>query len=158
MIGPCSSLRIALLPALALALLAPTGGCAGQQIPAHDGYKSPKSTPWKKPKVLSIDEDLEGEIDGELDYAARKRARWLAVDLAFPASMQVQLQTGGDDRDLDIGLEILDDGFNVLAKADAEDEDAGEPRKERSIKDVQPGRYYIHLYLQGRLDRADYTV
>ena len=148
-----SSLRIALL-VLAFALVA----CGGSAIPTHNGYKNNK--PWEKTKVLELEDD-EAETDGTLDYPDRKRARWLAVDLPGNGELEVVLNAeprGGGDGEMDVAFEVLDQGFNMLLRADAEEEDAGEQKKTRTLYELRPGRYYVHVYLEGRTDRADYGI
>src|SRR5690606_14874812 len=38
------------------------------------------------------------------------------------------------------------------------EEDAGERNKSRTVEEVRKGRYLIHLFLQRRLDEAEFTV
>lgn len=144
--------------------------CGGTKVPEHAGYKTKKARPWDKPKVLKLEKNA-AKADTDLDYARFKRAKWYAVDLTGPGTLDVQLEVtpggpgsasgGGDDedseeQDMDVGLEILDGkSFNVLAKSDLEAEDAHELKKQRTLKDLPEGRYLIHVYLQGRLDTAD---
>ena len=145
------------LRGLALAALA-LAACGGPQIATHNGYKT-KSKPWEKAKPLVFEED-EAEADGELDYAARRRARWFAVDLPFAGEIQVSLSASPliERSEMDVAFEVLDAGYNVLVRADAEEEDAGEQKKERMVYELEAGRYYVHVYLQGRADRADYGI
>jgi hypothetical protein len=147
-----------IVPALCLVL----GACGGVKVPKHSGYKSDKSKPWKKPKVLSFDEKLEAKAEGDLDYKDFRRAKWFAVDLPAQGELAVRLEITppGDqtNEDFDLGMEVLDPGFRVISKSDAEDEEAGELTKSKALLDLNQGRYYIHLYLQGRLDNADYVL
>ena len=53
-------------------------------------------------------------------------------------------------------MEILDPGYRVIAKSDLEEEDAHELTKSKTLYDLAPGKYLIHLYLQSRLDTADF--
>ncbi|MGE3545687.1 MAG: hypothetical protein AB7L28_17245, partial [Kofleriaceae bacterium] len=62
----------------------------------------------------------------------------------------------GDD--FDLGVEVFDASYHVLAKSDLEDEDAHELTKTRVVSGLHAGRYLIHLYLQGRMDIADFTL
>ncbi len=141
--------------------------CGGTKVPEHPGYKSKKAQPWTKAKVLKLEKNA-AKAEADLDYARYKRARWYAVDLPGPGSLDVQMEVtpggpggGGDDedseeQDMDVALEILDGtSFNVLAKSDLEAEDAHELKKQRTLKELPEGRYLIHVYLQGRLDTAD---
>ena len=150
-----------------LGLLVPAAaGCGGTQVPQHSGYKKPKSKPWEKPKVLKLEQNA-AKLGFDLDYARYKRARWLAVDLPGPGTLEVQLEVTptsgsggqteeGEELDLDVAFEILDGAsFNVLASSDREADDANELKKQRTLKALPEGRYLIHVYLQGRLDAAD---
>jgi hypothetical protein len=144
-------------------------GCGGVKVPQHSGYKKPKSKPWEKPKVLKLEKGA-AKADVDLDYATYKRAKWLAVDLPGPGTLDVQIEVSpnsgnggvseeGEELDLDVGFEIVDGkSFAVLHKSDLEADDAHELKKQRSLKDLEEGRYLIHLYLQGRMDSADVDV
>ena len=136
--------------------------CGGVQVPKHSGYKSDKSKPWKKPKVLTWDEKLEAKAEGDLDYKDYRRAKWFAVDLPAQGELGLRLEITppGDqtNENFDLGLEIYDPGMRVISKSDAEDEEAGELTKSKQLLDLVPGRYFIHLYLQGRLDTADFIL
>jgi hypothetical protein len=55
-------------------------------------------------------------------------------------------------------MSVFDPGNRVISKSDLEDESAGELTKTKSLLDLPPGKYLIHLYLQGRLDTADYIL
>jgi hypothetical protein len=147
-----------IVPALVAVLCA----CGGVKVPKHSGYKSEKAKPWKKPKVLTWDEKLEAKTEGDLEYKDYRRARWFAVDLPAQGEVTLRLEITppGDqtNEDFDLGLEVLDPGFRVVSKSDLEDDEAGELTKTKTLFDLNPGRYYIHLYLQGRLDSADYII
>jgi hypothetical protein len=55
-------------------------------------------------------------------------------------------------------MEVLDPGFRVIAKSDLEESDAGELTKTKTLVDLAPGQYLIHLYLQGRMDTAEFVL
>lgn len=137
-------------------------GCGGAKVPAHSGYKSEKAKPWTKPKRLEWDDKMEARDDGELNYADFRRARWYAVDLTAPGDLTLRLETSplNDEinEEFDLAMEVLDPGNRVISKADLEEDDAGELNKMRTLRDLSPGRYLIHLYLQGRLDIAEYEL
>jgi hypothetical protein len=137
-------------------------GCGGADIPMHSGYKNDKLKPWKKPKVIPLDEKGEGKVDGELNYAEYKRAKWYAVDLPADGELDVNIEISppGDaaDEDFDLAMEVLDPNFQVISKADLDEEDAHEVIKNRALYDLAPGRYLIHLYLQRRIDTAEYDL
>ncbi|MDB4959455.1 MAG: hypothetical protein JWO36_7024 [Myxococcales bacterium] len=136
--------------------------CGGVQVPEHNGYKSDKAKPWKKAKTLKFDDKNEAKSEGDLSYLAMKRAAWFAVDVTTPAALDLRLEVtppgDGVNEDFDLAMEVLDPGYRVVSKADLEEEDAHELNKTRSLVDLAPGRYLIHLYLQGRLDTADYIL
>jgi hypothetical protein len=148
--------RTSLVLSLALAFLA---GCAGKQIPQHTGYKGKKPTPWTKATAIELDDELAGKAEGELDYGAYKRAKWFTVTLPGPGELTIDLEVvPSGDADMDVAMEVLDKNFHVVTRADADAEDANEQKKQRKLADLDEGIYYIHLYLEGRLDAADFEV
>jgi hypothetical protein len=143
--------------------------CGGVKAPQHSGYKKPKSKPWEKPKVLKLEKGA-AKADVDLDYATYKRAKWLAVDLPGPGTLDVAIDVSpnsgsggvteeGEELDLDVGFEIVDGkSFAVLHKSDLESDDAHDLKKQKAIPDLDEGRYLIHLFLEGRMDSADVDV
>jgi hypothetical protein len=151
-------MRTHALAAGAAALVLGLAACA--KIPTHSGYKNDKVKPWKKPEVLAFDEKGEVEDDGELDYKTLKRAKWYALDLAQEGELELELEIspGLDDDGFDLAMEVLDPNFNVISKADLEEDDANELLKTRTLYELSSGRYLIHLYLQRRIDSAEYDL
>lgn len=150
---------IVLVPvALALAIAA----CGGPKVPTHSGYKTDTAKPWKKPKALALDEKLEAKTDGELAYRDYKRARWYSIEL--PATGELTLKFDitppGEavNEEFDLAFEVLDPGFRVISKSDLEEADAYELAKSRTLVDLSAGKYLIHVYLQGRMDSAEYEL
>lgn len=148
-----------IVPAIASLALA---ACGGPKVPQHAGYKNMKAKPWKKPKGLSFNDKLEAKTDGELSYPEYRRARWFVVDLPRPGELAIRLEITppGDatNEDFDLGIEVLDPGYRVISKSDLEDDDAFELTKTKTLFDLAAGKHYIHLYLQGRMDSADYVL
>lgn len=145
-----------------LASILALAACGGAKVPMHSGYKSEKAKPWKKPKLLAWDEQMETKTDAELSYPNMRRARWYALDIPANGELELRLEINppGDEvnDDFDLAMEVLDPGHRVISKADLEEDDAGELNKSRTLYDLTPGRYLIHIYLQGRLDVADYVL
>ena len=144
-------------------LLLIVAACGGAQVPTHNGYKGKKPQPWKKAKALKFDDKGEAKAEGELSYPNYKRAAWFAADLSQGGQLDVKLEITppGDsvNDEFDLGLEVLDKDFRVIARSDlSEGDDTGDLQKSKSLKDLEPGKYYIHLYLQHRLDTADYSL
>jgi hypothetical protein len=144
-------------------LLFIVAACGGAQIPAHNGYKGgSKAKPWKKAKTLKFDEKMEAKVEGDLSYPDQKRAAWFVADLIQPGALDLRLEITppGEavNEDFDLGFEVLDAGYRVIAKSDLEDGDAGELTKTKALLDLEPGKYHIHLFLQGRMDTADYVL
>jgi len=143
-------------------LLLIVAACGGTQIPMHNGYKGgDKAKPWKKSKTLKWDDKLEAKAEGDLSYIEMRRAAWFTADLPQNGELDLRLEvTPGDNvgDDFDLAIEIMDAGYRVIAKSDSEEGDAGQLTKQKSLLDLEPGKYYIHLYLQGRLDSADYVL
>ena len=129
----------------------------------HSGYKGKKPQPWKKAKALKFDDKMEAKAEGELEYATYKRAVWFSADLTQPGQLDLRLEitppgdSGNDE--FDLGFEVLDPGNRVIMRSDnQEGDDTGDLNKQKSLKDLEPGKYLIHLYLQHRLDSADYVL
>ncbi|HLU67641.1 MAG TPA: hypothetical protein VKZ63_15265 [Kofleriaceae bacterium] len=137
-----------------------SAACGGADVPEHNGYKSPTSRPWQSPVDLVLDEDNEAEVDDVVSYPKRQRARWYAVDLPSAGELEVKLSIPAllEDREVDLAFEILDEGYQVIAAADRDADDAGEEEKIRLLGGLQPGRYYVHVYAQHRLDEIDFTL
>jgi hypothetical protein len=138
------------------------GACGGAKIPVHSGYKSEKAKPWTKAKGINFDEKMEAKAEGDLNYGEMRRARWYSLDIPANGELGLRLEVTppGDaaNEDFDLAMEILDPGNRVVSKADMEEEDVGELNKVRTLYDLAPGKYLIHIYLQGRLDSADYVL
>jgi hypothetical protein len=136
--------------------------CGGPQIPTHNGYKPKEAKPWKKPKPLKFDDKMEAKAEGDLSYPDMRRARWF--ELTLPANGQltlaVEVTPPGDavNDDFDLGLEVVDPSYRVISKSDLEDEDAHELNKKKTLVELAPGKYLVHVYLQGRMDTADFVL
>ncbi len=129
----------------------------------HAGYKGKKPQPWKKAKTLKFDDKLEAKAEGELNYGNYKRAAWFVADLSQPGQLDLKLEITppGDsvNDEFDLGFEVMDAGFRTIMKSDlTEGDDTGDLNKAKTLKDLEPGKYYVHLYLQARLDTADYIL
>jgi hypothetical protein len=144
---------------LALVLAA---ACGGPQIPQHNGYKADNKKPWKKAKDVKLDDKGEFKADGSLSYGEYKRAHWYGIDLPSNGDLELKLDITppGDatNDDFDLAWEILDPGSRVIAKSDLEEGDAHELAKTKKLVDLAPGHYLIHVYLQGRMDTADFSI
>ena len=136
--------------------------CGGTKVPLHSGYKNDKAKPWKSAKLIKLDAKNEGKADGSLSYAAYQRARWYYIQIPAHGelSFKIEVTPPGDEanEDFDLAVEILDPGYRVIGKSDKEEEDAGELTKNKTLFDLEPGKYFVHLYLQGRMDTADYNL
>jgi hypothetical protein len=154
--------RVVSVVSVCASLALGAAACGGPPVPQHSGYKNDKSTPWTKPHTLKFSDKFEAKADGTLDYAKYNRAKWFALDLPSHGDLDVHVDINppGDavNEEFDLGVEIYDPNLRVIAKADAEDEGAGELNKKKSLKDLNQGRYLVHLYLEGRMDTADYTL
>jgi hypothetical protein len=136
--------------------------CGGPQIPTHNGYKAKEAKPWKKPKALKLDDKKEAKIDGDLSYPDMRRARWFEVTLPSNGqlSLALEITPPGDavNEEFDLGMEVFDPSLRVISKSELEDEDAHELAKKKTLVDLAPGKYLIHLFLQGRMDSADFVL
>ncbi len=138
--------------------------CGGPQIPEHNGYKSDHAKPWKKAKTLKFDDQNLAKAKGDLSYPDMRRAAWYDLELTQQSDLDINVESSHDDQamggeDFDFGFEVLDPGFRKLKRMDKEEgEGQGDDKKHAELKDLAPGHYWIHLYLQGRMDVADYTL
>jgi hypothetical protein len=146
-----------------LLLVLALAACSGTPIPQHNGYRSTKAKPWKKFTTLKFDEKLEAKAEGDLSYRELRRAAWFAVDLPSSGELAIKLEvtpTGDVISDaFDLGLEVLDAGYRSVMRKDLDEGDSQQDlNKAATLKDLTPGRYWVHLYLQGRQDAADYIM
>ena len=136
--------------------------CGGPQVPQHNGYKADVKKPWKKAKDLKLDDKGEAKSDGSLNYGEYKRAHWYGLDLPANGDLELKLDITppGDatNDEFDLAWEILDPGNRVIAKSDLEEADAHELAKTKKLVDLRAGHYLIHIYLQGRMDTADFSI
>jgi hypothetical protein len=141
-------------------LVATLVACGGPDIPVHNGYPA-KAKPWRKAAILELDEQNQAEADATVSYPKRERAKWFAVDLPASGELDVDLTVtpiGTSQKGMDLAVEVLDEGFRVLTRADDEEDDAGDDEKHRTLYELAPGRLYLHVYTQARLDEADFTL
>ena len=129
-------------------------GCGPKTID-HSGYPDGDTKPWAKPKSLKLDERYEAKVDGIASYPKKERARWYVVDLPADGKMTATITIEPRAPGADLGMEILDAGFNVASK-DGDDE--LQPKKERVADKLTGGKAYIHVYTLKRPDEADYTL
>ncbi len=137
--------------------------CGGVTVPQHSGYKGKNPEPWKKPKELKLTEKegkYIGKVEDNLDYGTFKRARWYKVTTPGPGKLDFDLEItpGTDAEDMDVGFEVLSPSYEVLARSDAESDDANEQKKQKTLPDLDEGTYLVHLFLQGRMDSADFEL
>lgn len=135
-------------------------GCPGTNWPTHDGYRSSQKAPWKRPKKLTLDRDGEAEIDDRVNYAERKRAKWYSVETRGDGNLSFKLEItpGTEYADFDLGFEVYNSRYKVLHRSDKEASDVGELKKTASVTGLPQGKYLIHVFLQGRSDRASYYL
>jgi len=147
---------------LSIVVAAAVTACGGPQIPTHNGYKPKEAKPWKKPKTIKFDDKMEGKADGDVSYPDMRRARWFQVELPSNGqlSLQLEITPPGDavNDDFDLGMEVFDPSFHIVSKSDLDDEDAHELTKKKTLVDLPPGKYLVHVFAQGRMDSADFTL
>ncbi len=145
-----------------LGLLLAATACGGVQVPTHNGYKSATAKPWKKPKQLKLNDKGEAKAEGDLSYPDQRRASWFAIDTPANGTLDLRLEITppGDatNDDFDLGMEIYNPEYKMLSRSDADDTDAHELNKKQSLVELPPGKYLVHLYLEGRLDTAEYVL
>jgi hypothetical protein len=147
---------------LSIVLVCAVTACGGPQIPTHNGYKPKDAKPWKKPRALKFDDKGEAKAEGDLSYPDMRRARWFEVTLPSSGQLTLALNSNGPgegvNEDFDLGMEVLDPSYRVISKSDLEDEDAHNIDKKKTLVELAPGKYLVHLYLQGRMDTADFSL
>jgi hypothetical protein len=134
-------------------LVAACGGAA----PTHTGYPEGEAAPWDKAAKLRLSDNGEASADGTLSFPDRQRAKWYLVELPTSGTVTARMTLENRAPGTDVALEILDAGFNVNVPGESDD-DVGQPKKTREYKDARPGKTYVHIYLLGRNDRAEYSV
>jgi hypothetical protein len=137
---------------LSLALAA----CGGS-APDHTGYPTNAKEPWARAKRISLDDNFEGKADGQVSYPKRDRAKWFLLKLPIEGGLNAKLTVDPVTPGADVGFEILDAGFNVIATGENEEE-GGQMKKERKVREVPRGEAYIHVYTLGRSDEADFKL
>ena len=147
---------------LSIVLVCAVTACGGPQIPTHNGYKPKEAKPWKKPKALKFDDKMEAKAEGDLSYPDMRRARWYELTLPSPGQLTLGLEVTppGDavNEEFDLGMEVLDPEYRVISKSELDDEDAHELNKKKTLVELAPGKYLVHLFLQGRMDTAEFAL
>jgi hypothetical protein len=147
-------MRNARIVAAVLPLL--VGACGGAQG-FNSGYPSGEKEPWTSPDKLTINANGEASGEGTIAFPQDKRAKWYSVELPVQGDLQAKLTFDAQNTGADVGFEILDSGFNVVA-APQSDDDIGQAKKVRTVKDARAGRTYIHIYALGRADILEYKL
>ena len=156
-------LPVMLRPLLASIALVSVAAACGPKVPTHNGYKQKRTKPWKKAKAVALDEANEAEIDGKVNWAKRRRARWYALTISDYGDLDIKMrseQIGGEEseEEFDLAFELLNPAGKVLIVADKEEDDAGEEEKSRQLAELEPGTYWIHVYLQDRMQAGSFTL
>jgi hypothetical protein len=143
--------------------IAAVTACGGTDIPQHNGYKSDHAKPWKKARTLKFDDQMMSKAKGDLSYPDMRRAMWYDLELAQQSEVDIFVEASppGDavNENFDLGFELLDPGFRKLVRKDLEEGDQqGDEKKNAEVKDLPPGHYWLHIYLQSRLDTAEYSL
>lgn len=134
-----------------------TLGACGGAAPVHNGYPSGENEPWSGAKKMKLTDNYEASGDGTLDFAKRERARWYVLELPAPGSISARMTMDARTTGADLGFEILDGGYNIVAQGQ-NDDDLGQEKKLREVKEARAGKTYFHIYALGRGDIADYKI
>ncbi len=128
--------------------------------PKHNGYKTESAKPWQTAHTLTWNSTGEAEGDGYISWRDRSRAKWFQIELPSDGELSIKIaKTFADENSTtDIAFEVLDTSYRILTVANHEEDDAGEPTKERTLYDLLKGSYYIHVYVQKKTDSADFTL
>jgi hypothetical protein len=130
--------------------------CGGSQA-VHSGYPEGESDPWSSATKLTLKDNMEASAEGQVAFPRRERAKWYVLELPAPGAVSAKLTMEPLATGTDVGFEILDEGFNVRAEAQ-HDDDIGQEKKERKVADARAGRMYFHIFTIGRNDIADYKL
>ena len=159
----------------------------GPKVPGHAGYKTKSPWKKSKQLVLDekLTAKAKGELDyGEYK---RAKWYYLDLTTDGTLDLAMQFAPTDDAGDATVAMEVLDSGFHVISEdedapvvepkkgkggddedseddeeEEDEDEDAegsgGDTQKTRQLTALKPGRYYVHLFLTGRLDSAEFEL
>jgi hypothetical protein len=130
-------------------------GCGGAAV--HSGYAAGDAEPWAKPIKLRMKNTGDASMEGVVNFAKRERAKWYSIDLPAPGNLQAKLKMDPKSIGADVGFEVLDAGFNVVAKA-LDDNDIGQDDKLRNVREARSGTYYFHVFALQRTDVAEYKL
>lgn len=130
--------------------------CGGAPA-VHNGYPAGENEPWTSAKKLKLNDNLESSAEGSVSFPQRERARWYVLELPAPGAITARLNMDPRTTGADVGFEVLDSGFNVNAQAQ-NDDDIGQEKKVREVKEARAGKTYFHVFALGRTDQADYKL
>lgn len=123
---------------------------------AHNGYPN-TNAPWKRAQVVPFQTHV-ATLEGDLDFAARRRAKWFRVALDTPGVLDVQLSVTGeaDDSAFNVAVEVYSPSLQILARDDARA--YASKQKRITATAAEPGNYLIHLYLHRANDASEYKL
>jgi hypothetical protein len=136
-----------------LALL--VGACGGSQV--HTGYPAGEKEPWSSATTLKFNDNGEVSTDGNVSFPKDARAKWYVVDVPAPGKLNAKLRMDPLTTGADVGFELLDAGFNVVADP-IDDNDIGQDEKIREVKEARAGKTFIHVYALNQNDVADFRI
>lgn len=132
-------------------------GACGGSAPLHSGYPSGENEPWTSAENLRLRENGEAWTEGTISYPKRERAKWYVLDLPAPGKLVARLKMDPRTTGADVGIEILDAGYNIVVKGQ-NDDDLGQNEKLREVAEARAGKTYIHIFALSRQDVADYRL
>jgi hypothetical protein len=136
-------------------LLGALAACGGAKT--HTGYPEGQNEPWTDATKMTLTANGEATAEGNVNFPKRQRARWYVLELPAGGSLRAKLRMDPLTTGADLGFEVLDSGFNVVAKA-LDDNDIGQDEKLRSVKSLRAGRVYFHVFTLQATDVADYRI
>jgi hypothetical protein len=170
-------MRVSLIACVFVSLAA-----CGAKVPTGNGYST--RTPWKKAKSIELTDNA-GKVKGHLSYADAKRARWYILDLPEDGDVNLNMSFAPTDDagDSSVALEVLNANYKVISEdpdfplqaakhdpgegdddsAEEGDDDGGggdseSTQKTRALDELNKGRYYVHVFVNKRLDQADFEL
>jgi hypothetical protein len=106
---------------------------------------------------IKIGDDGEASVQDVVTYPGGDRVDWKVFEIKGPKDITVSLRWKPPRENLDLAFNVLDEGFNVLARAKPSP-NSGKKKKEVDIKAAGAGKYYVQIYAPERGDAGDYTL
>lgn len=144
-----------LLGLVALAILSIANTSCLRNV-AQDG-SSGKDSRYKGAKQIELQEG-EGRAKGIVTYPGGDRVDWkyFEVPEGKKGVVRVRVKHRPPRPGLDVAFDVYDQYFHRVGRA--KPSKRGKRSKKVTVKDVEPGKYYIQIYAPRRMDAGSYRV